>query len=132
MWVKRLAKQLIICCIKIEKNLSIESLQMCNMQYLKTFFIVVLFVLTSSFPVSAHSFASLLRLVLIIDKVIFNKFFKAIGERLLFFSVVVKEYNLAIRRYCYWITCSIIRENKTIIYFGEEICRIKKIPRIHR
>ena len=97
---------------------------MCNMQYLKTFFIVVLFVLTSSFPVSAHSFASLLRLVLAVDKVIFNQFFKAIGKRLFFFSVVVKEYNLAIRRYCYWITCSIIRENKTIIYFGEEICRI--------
>mgnify|MGYP001672383634 CR=1 FL=1 len=99
---------------------------MCNMQYLKTFFIVVLFVLTSSFSVSAHSFASLLRLVLIIDKVIFNKFFKAIGKRLLFFSVVVKEYNLAIRRYCYWITCSIIRENKTIIYFGEEIWVLKR------
>ena len=82
---KMVAKQLIICCIKIEKNLSIEKSS--NVQYaiFEDFFIVVLFVLTSSFPVSAHMFCFFVEACSnSLYKVIFNKFFKVIGKRFAF------------------------------------------------
>ncbi len=109
-----------------------KSLQMCNIQHLKTFFNCCLVCFHLTILASTHCFASFLRLFLSVDKVIFNQFFKAIGKFLLFFQIVVKEYNFFIWCYCYWISSPVIRENKTLIYFGGESCRIKKMASIRR